>query len=345
MSKPYFLAVACCVALHATHAPAEQQPSQNVFSQHPSITASDTCFKGPFRSYPTFLEMLKQKNQGRPVAVQRQLAAMFNQADFERSQQQLDCQTFTYTVDGVPVLGWMIKPKQHQGKLPVLIYNRGGNGGYGSIVMGFALHRLMPWAERGYLVIASNYRGEHNWGSNPPLNMGQDEFGGADVKDVVALWPILQQTPAADMQKVAMFGESRGSMMAFLAARALPELKALIASAGVSDLVAERQFRPEMENVYQARIPNYLIRKDAALKERSVVHFIDQIPTTLPILLLHGSADQQVDVQNSERLATLLQQRYQPHKLVIYPLDNHGLKKNRRQADAEIVAWLEKYLK
>ena len=41
-----------------------------------------------------------------------------------------------YQVDGIPVKGWMIKPRQHQGKLPVLIYNRGGNGGYGGAAAG-----------------------------------------------------------------------------------------------------------------------------------------------------------------------------------------------------------------
>lgn len=316
----------------------------SLFSSHASISTSATCFRGTFKSYETFINMLQQNNKDRPAAAQQQLANMFNQADFERYQQQLDCQTFTYTVDGVPVKGWMIKPKQPQGKLPVLIYNRGGNADYGSIVMGFALNRLMPWAERGYLVIASNYRGAHNWGNNPPANIGQDEFGGAEVNDVLALWPILQQSPAADLDKVAMFGESRGGMMSYLAAKSLPGLKAVISSAGVSDLVEELKFRPAMENVFKARIPFYQQRKDQALKERSVVHFIDKIPATLPILLLHGSADQQVDVKNSEQLAKLLQQRDQPHKLVIYPLDNHGLRKNRQQADAEIQAWLDKYL-
>jgi len=331
-------------ASHASATLPQSSTQTSLFSSHASISDSATCFQGPFQSHETFLKMLLQKNKDRPAAAQQQLANMFNKEDFGRYQQQLDCQIFTYTVDGVPVKGWMIKPKQHQGKLPVMIYNRGGNGDYGSIVMGFALQRLMPWAERGYLVIASNYRGEHNWSRNPPANIGQDEFGGAEVNDVLALWPILQQSPAADMEKVAMFGESRGSMMNYLAAKSLPDLKALISSAGVSDLVAELKFRPEMERMYHHRIPHYQTRKEEALKERSVVHFIDQIPATLPMLLLHGSADQQVDVKNSEQLAKLLQQRNQPHKLVIYPLDNHGLRKNRKQADAEIMAWLDTYL-
>lgn len=331
-------------ASHANGTLPKLPDQTSLFSSHASISDSANCFQGPFQSHQTFFNMLLQKNKDRPAAAQQQLAKMFAKEDFERYQQQLDCQTFTYTVDGIPVQGWMIKPKQHQGKLPVLIYNRGGNGGYGSIVMGFALQRLMPWAERGYLVIASNYRGAHNWGRNQPEHVGQDEFGGAEVNDVLALWPILQQSPAADIEKVAMFGESRGGMMSYLAAKSLPGLKAVVSSAGVSDLAEELKFRPAMENVFKERIPNYQTRKDDALKKRSVVHFIEQIPATLPMLLLHGSADQQVDVKNSEQLAKLLQQRNQPHKLVIYPLDNHGLRKNRKQADAEIAAWLDKYL-
>ncbi len=351
MRKKSLLSIGLGLLLSATSYAQTAAPSAAItaaFSSHDSIKRSNSCFNGHFQSYQQFIDMLRQKNKNKSEAMQQKIqqhvAKMFDKADFERYQQQLDCQNFTYDVDGVPVRGWMIKPKQHQGKLPVIIYNRGGNGGYGSITMAFVISRLMPWAERGYLVIASNYRGEHNWGNQQPLNAGQDEFGGIEVNDVRALWPILQQSPAADIEKVAMFGESRGGMMSFLAAKTMPGLKAVISSAGASDLAASLLRRPEMENVFKKRIPNYESRKVAALTERSAIHFFEQLPATLPILLLHGSADKQVDVSHSEQLAQRLQQQNHPHKLVIYPLDNHGLQKNRKAADAEIAAWLDQYL-
>ena len=40
-------------------------------------------------------------------------------------------------------------------------------------------------------------------------------------------------------------------------------------------------------------------------------------------------------------MAARLQQLGRPHKLVVYPGDNHGLQQNQRAARAEIVDWFK----
>lgn len=68
-----------------------------------------------------------------------------------------------------------------------------------------------------------------------------------------------------------------GAMMSYLAARKLPELKAVVIWAGQSDLARALTFRPAMENVYQARIPLYAENKKQVLKQRSAIHCVNEL--------------------------------------------------------------------
>jgi dipeptidyl aminopeptidase/acylaminoacyl peptidase len=93
--------------------------------------------------------------------------------------------------------------------LPLIIYNRGGNREFS---------KLTPWMQygfydfvsNGFVVIGSQYRGNDG-------GEGHEEFGGADVHDVVNLIPLAKSLGYVDMSNVFMFGESRGGMMTYLA--------------------------------------------------------------------------------------------------------------------------------
>jgi dipeptidyl aminopeptidase/acylaminoacyl peptidase len=311
----------------------------------PLMAKSMNCFSGPFQSYDSFIGMLLARNQDKPK-VQAATKANFSKAEFEQYQQQLHCEKFIYDVDGVKVLGYLIQPKNAAAKsLPVLVYNRGGNGPTGQLIFGGTiLKQLMPLAAQGYVVLASNYRGNHNPMKLPPEQIGKDEFGGADVADVLAFKTLLNQVPAANPEHVAMMGHSRGGMQTWLAAKQWPELDALVIIAGVTDLEAQLQERPDMENVYKARISDYASNKTAALEQRSVSTFLPQIRADLPVLIVHGDKDDRVNVSNAHQIAQLLSARKQPHQLLIVPGGDHSLRQQmpelRQQMDQFIRAQL-----
>ena len=71
---------------------------------------------------------------------------------------------------------------------------------------------------------------------------------------------------------------------------------------------------------------------------------MDKIDPQLPVLLLHGDADKNVAVTNATLLAEKLQERGQPHKLVIYPNGDHGVTQYRQQVRLEILSWFKQYL-
>src|SRR4030095_11639469 len=108
----------------------------------------------------------------------------------------------TYLSDGLKVKGYLAGPKIGE-RLPCVIYNRGGNREFGALRRGPAAAMLGRVASWGYVVVASQYRG--NVGGE-----GREEFGGADVNDVLNLIPLLQSWPQADASRLGMYGWRRG---------------------------------------------------------------------------------------------------------------------------------------
>jgi dipeptidyl aminopeptidase/acylaminoacyl peptidase len=286
--------------------------------------------------YDAWIGFLRSRNPPWRPAVWL-LPLQFKREVYEHAQAALDCRYVSYESDGLQIGGWMVAPRRTPGaRLPVLIVNRGGNGSFGQFVFATAMLQLFPYAEQGFLVLASNYRGADAQG---PGHSGSDEFGGADVHDVERLLALVDRLPNADPGNVFMLGASRGAMMSYLVARRSDRIRAIASINGQADLEADLAFRPEMETLYTELIPGYATRKRELLAQRSVLRWAEELPRGMPILLLHGSADDRVDPANGARLKQRLDALGHPNKLVTYEGDDHFLSRNREQARAEVVAW------
>lgn len=331
MRLPALLLCACLGSLAwlpvaAAAAPASASPAP--------FLASQDCF-AMWPSYDGWVKMIRAKNPWwNPKALL--LPWVFPRRDFERAAAELECRAIAYESDGLEIQGWMVKPRgDADRRLPVLIYNRGGNGSYGALNFALLMQNLFPYAHEGFLVLATQYRGLQEEPGRP----GSDEFGGADVRDVTRLIELAAQIPGADPDNLFMLGASRGGMMSFMAARRSQGIKAMAVIAGVSDLQADLAHRPEMERLYAARIPGYATNKRRALAERSVLRWPRELPSRMPLLLLHGDRDDRVHVSNAIKLHLRLNQIGHPNKLVVYAGDDHMLSRHRKQAMAEVVAW------
>jgi len=255
----------------------------------------------------------------------------FNEVDFNHFKNNLSCRQFQYVVGDSKVLGFIIKPKNITEKLPVVLYNRGGNGDFGAVSFGSMMRNLFPIAQQGFVIIGSQYRAD-------------DEFGGKDVDDVMALFKLVPSINGADAERIGMLGASRGGMQSYLTLKLTDQVKAVAVIAGVADLNTQIDERPRMERVYKKRIPNYTKNKQLELEKRSVLRWLEQLPQDVPILLLHGMSDERVSVEHSITLAAALDKADMPHKLLLYPGDDHGLSQNKVQATQEIVTWFKQYL-
>lgn len=311
-----------------------EAPVARLANPAPFVRATD-CF-AKFPSYDAWWEFLRAKNGWWDPRLLL-LKAKFPREPFEQVQANVDCRMVAYESDGVTVPGFVLMPRDAGGrKLPLLVYNRGGNGSYGAITFAAAMDHLAPFAQEGFIVVASQYRGSHDDEKDPA---DKDEFGGRDVGDVLRLLELAKRIPNADPENLFMLGASRGAMMSYMAARRTDDIKAMAIIAGVSDLRRDLVRDPRMEPVYVARIPGWPGTKEAALAERSVMAWANQLPRHMPVLLLHGGADERVHVSQATELHEELDRLRHPNKLVVYPGDNHGLHGNRARAVAEIVAW------
>ncbi|WP_337840741.1 prolyl oligopeptidase family serine peptidase [Rheinheimera sp.] len=343
MKRPALSTVLVLSCLTSAFSLSAATPSAGLAS--PQIEKQRSCFSGPAASHQHFLDWLSAQPGKAGVDPQQRrvmLEQQFKAEDFGRYQANLDCREIRYTVDGLSVRGYILSPKGAKQKLPVLIFNRGGNGDFGQLVFGQVYQLLMPVAEQGFVILASNYRSDEKKLGTTLL---RDEFGGAEVADVVALKAIADQLPAADTSRLAIWGHSRGSMMTYLAAKQWPgDVKALVAGAGVADLESHLNLRPEMEKVYQHRIPGYADQKTAALRARSALYLLDELPR-VPLLLQHGEQDERVEVEQSKRLATELEKRQWPYQLLLYPGANHSFAPVQQKVRTDMVQWLKQQLK
>lgn len=312
---------------------------------HEQVIDQQSCFTSIFADYKSWRNAMKKKykrkiksNVNRKKALAR-FDRLYTEEQFDLYKSNLSCTRIKYRVDGNTVKGYVIQPKQSESKLPVLIYNRGGNGNFGGVVFGSMMHNLFPIANEGFVIVGSQYRETFI-----KSTLLRDEFGGQDVKDVTALIDIIPSIEGADAQRIGMYGASRGGMQTHLALKQTNKIKAIATISGVTDLLKELEFRPVMEKVYRKRIPDYQGNKVDELKKRSVIHWVEELSPTIPILLLHGDNDKRVSVNNSIEFAKALSTHNIPHKLVVYPNDNHGLMQNKKQANQELVTWFKKYL-
>lgn len=248
----------------------------------------------------------------------------------------IDIYRISYLSDGLEIRGFMVRPKK-SGTYPCVIYNRGGNRDFGQLVIAHGALTLGRIAKEGYIVIASQYRG--NGGSE-----GQEEFGGSDVNDITILTEVLKEIEGADTDKIGMYGWSRGGMMTYIALTKTDKIKVAAVGGAPSDLTIID--RPEMEsNVYAELIPNYLEHKEEELKKRSAVYWADNFPKNVPILLLHGNADWRVKSTNTLQLALEFEKYRIPYRLKIFEGGDHGISEFKDEVDNEVINWFNRFLK
>ena len=251
---------------------------------------------------------------------------------------QTELNEITYLSDDLNVKGYLSLPRQ-KGKLPCVIVNRGGNREFGALTSKRALFWLGKIASWGYVVVASQYRG--NAGGE-----GKEEFGGADVNDVINLIPLLAAIPEADTSRIGVYGWSRGGMMTYRALTKTKKFKAAIIGAGAANAFKNIEKRPTMETYgYAALIPNSWENQESELKKRSAIYWADKLCKTTPILLLHGSADWRVPPEEALEMTNKLYEAKHPFRFVFFEGGDHGLTEYRPEVNRLVKDWLDNYVR
>ena len=256
---------------------------------------------------------------------------------FDSVLQHVDVEAITYLSDGLRINGYMALPKG-AGPFPCVILNRGGNHTLNVLDDVSAVDWLGRVASWGYVVVASQYRGAGG-------SQGHDDYGGGDVDDVLSLIPALESLPSADVRRIGMWGTSRGGMMTYLALTRTDRVKAAVIVSGMSDLFESSQSRPEMEANFKEFMPDYPADRSAALNRRSAIRWIDKLPPTVPLLIVHGTADWRVSPSQAFDMARALYEARRPMRLVMYEGGSHGVPEFAEEKYALIRSWFDGYVR
>lgn len=242
----------------------------------------------------------------------------------------------TYRNDGLTIRGIMVSPRT-PGPHPVIIYNHGGVMEVGRIILAEILefNRL---AERGYIVLASTYRGEGG-------SEGQDSMDGGDVSDSLALIRVAESLPDGDATRIGMWGLSRGGFVTYGALARTNRIAAAVIQGGPTDLVHSDR-RAEFDKfVYPHVIKDYAGDPTGALTRLSPIQWPEKLAARTSILLLQGGDDPRVAPDEVLRMASALQRLHRSYRLKLFEGGSHDLVENCAEVRTEMDRWFDRYLR
>ena len=249
----------------------------------------------------------------------------------------LDLFSIWYNSDDIVVQGYILQKKNLDKKLPIIIYCRGGNSTFGEVspkyIIGQQKDCIYLAENEKAIVFFPNYRGSS-------LSEGIDEFGGNDVNDIINLYPIFEQYRFCDVDKIAIYGVSRGGMMAYILATKVSWIKTIILVGAHYSMRRMERERPKLEIMYK-EVYN-LTKKD--IKERSGKYNISRIPKNIYFLILHGTDDERVSVSHAYSIGKLCQKEGLVYKLILFPNGDHALSNYEDDVLREIDEWITKFL-
>lgn len=174
-------------------------------------------------------------------------------------------------------------------RLPGLIYCRGGIGKVGRV----QTHWIEQFADCGAVVFAPSYRGNEG-------GEGSDQFGGADREDVFSAYRFMQSLPFVQTDRISVMGFSRGAINATQTSIACKDVHKLILWGGVSDVAQTYEERVDLRRMLKRVLGGTPAKKPEAYRERSPLFLADRI--TCPVLIIHGTEDQQVDYNHGRNM-------------------------------------------
>ncbi len=248
-------------------------------------------------------------------------------------------ENITYSSDGLKVKGYIAYPSDISKKYPCVIWNRGGIGEKGVIDSFTARGLFGQIASWGYVVFASQYRG--NAGGE-----GKDEFGGDDLNDVLNLIPLADELEFADTEKWGIEGWSRGGMMTYLTLTKTEIFKCAIVTGGIANLRCNSDESKFMRRLYEVTLGIYSEEEfNSKCESRSIINFPEKLSKNTPLLILHGTDDNRVLPHDSLDLSYQLLKHKIPYRLVMLEGGDHFMRKHRKEVDEMRKNWYLKFLK
>jgi dipeptidyl-peptidase-4 len=226
----------------------------------------------------------------------------------------------TIKVNGEELNMYMIKPKDFDAdkKYPLLMYQYSGPGSQNvANRWGGAndyWHQML--AQQGYIVACVDGRGTGLKGRDFK-KITQKELGKYEVEDQVAAAENLGALPYIDKNRIGIWGWSYGGFMSSNCLFQAPDTFAM--AIAVAPVTSWRFY----DTIYTERYMQTPQENPSGYDSNSPITHVENLKGDF--LLVHGSADDNVHVQNTMRLAEALIQANKDFEWKIYPDKNHGI--------------------
>ncbi|MBK7963985.1 MAG: S9 family peptidase [Bacteroidetes bacterium] len=233
---------------------------------------------------------------------------------------KIDTLSFS-TEDGTRLYGWMITPPDFDKnkKYPVIMHVYGGPG-VQTVTNdwdgpNYLWHQML--AQKGYLVVSFDNRGTPGRGLEF-ANCIYKDMGNLEVQDQLSAVKFLKGKSFVDADRMGVWGWSFGGYMtSLLMTKGNGVFKAGIAVAPVTNwryydsIYTERYLQTPQENA-------------KGYDDNSPINYAKDLKGKL--LLVHGSTDDNVHMQNSMDFVTALVKANKQFDLFIYPNKNHSIR-------------------
>ncbi len=224
------------------------------------------------------------------------------------------------TEEGVKLNGWMIKPADfdESKEYPVLMFVYGGPGSQTvkNQYDGFNHFYYQSLAAKGYIIVSVDNRGTGARGRDfRTQTYGQ--LGKLEAEDQIEAAKYLGNLPYVNSDRIGIWGWSYGGYLSSLALfKGADVFKMGIA---VAPVTTWRFY----DSIYTERYMGVPQDNAAGYDENSPINHVDKLEGKY--LLIHGSADDNVHVQNTMRMISALVNADKQFDMFIYPDKNHGI--------------------
>ena len=240
------------------------------------------------------------------------------------------------STDGTPIQGFLVKPRNATGKLPLLLWIHGGPIGMDQDGWHWRWNPLLAVAQ-GYAVALPNPRGSTGFGQAFIQGIWGNTWGKQCYEDLMAVMDALEKRPDIDGSRAMAMGGSFGGYMTNWIGTQTQRFKCLITHAsictmaqftGTTDHPAWWYLEMGGEDPY-ADMPKF----DRYAPIRHIKNW------KTPALIIHGELDYRCPIGEALNLFEALQYHGVPSEMLIFPDENHWILKPRN-----IVAWYETVL-
>ncbi|MFL9843081.1 S9 family peptidase [Flavobacterium rhizosphaerae] len=224
------------------------------------------------------------------------------------------------TDKGHQLNAWMIKPKDFDPlkKYPVLMYQYSGPGSQEVSNDWFSINDYYYFmlAQQGYIVACVDGRGTGYKGAEFK-KVTYKELGKYEVEDQIDAVKVIGRYSYVDPERIGIWGWSFGG---FMASNCILKGNDVFSMAIAVAPVTNWRF---YDTVYTERYMQTPQENPAGYDQNSPINFAGNLKGKF--LLVHGSADDNVHVQNSMLMIEALVQNNKQFDWAIYPDKNHGI--------------------